>query len=260
MPGASIAETGRITDFVVAGGGCFGSYHTRQLVKGIRRGRLPADRVLVVDRNANCAASVEFAGEPLVEIAPGDWVSYLGGYLETARAAEAHLVPPPIGPHVALEWLKLALAFGAGEATLEETPLGRRAGLPYEHLDSRGNFFLSHAGWLCPTNCYEPEVCPATRGPRDWSMPETVRSLAADARPDLDGVMVFHSRHLGYGISTIPMRGLLEARDRAVALAAAGEAHVMVATVSHCHGVLGVLRLPSGAGTGQPQAAISVAK
>lgn len=244
----------------MAGGGCFGSYHTRQLVKGISRGRLPAERVLVVDRNADCAASVEFAGEPLVKIALGDWVSYLGGYLETARAAEAHLVPPPIGPHVALEWLKLALAFGAGEATLEQTPLGRGAGLPYEHLDSRGNFFLSHAGWLCPTNCYEPEVCPATKGPRDWSMPETVRSLASDARPDLDGVMVLHSRHLGYGISTIPMRELLGARDRAVALAAVGEAHIMVATVSHCHGVLGVLRLPLGAGAGRPQAAISVAK
>jgi hypothetical protein len=96
---------------------------------------------------------------------------------------------------------------------------------------------------LCPTNCYEPAVCPAIKDTRDWSMPETVTSLASESRPDLAQSFVFHSRHLAFGISTMPMQDLLDARDRALALASQAEVSILVATTSHCHGVLGVLRL-----------------
>lgn len=242
---ATSPQTRPISDFVVAGGGCFGSYHTRQLLKAIKRGRLNAERILVVDRRPDCQASHEFAGEPLVEIETGEWITYLSGYMETPRAPAAHLVPPPIGPHVALEWLRLAMAKDLSEVILEDVPVSYKVGLPYEHVDGKGNLFLSHADWLCPTNCYEPGICPAIKDTRDWSMPETVTELASESRPDLARSFVFHSRHLAFGISTIPMQELLDVSERALALASEGQASIMVATTSHCHGVMGVLRLSS---------------
>ena len=73
---------------VVIGGGQVGCYHTRQLLKALRAGRLPGERLLVVDRNHRCPATcVEPAHCPALHAAR-DWD--LGDLIEAEAQARGY--------------------------------------------------------------------------------------------------------------------------------------------------------------------------
>jgi hypothetical protein len=214
---------------VVIGGGRFGAYHARQLLKAVDRGL--AARVVVVDRDPRCPAFEELAGR--VEPVVSDWTSYLRRWLPRADPAD-QLVPAPLAPHLVWEWL-------AGELRASPSPPPRGWGLPYERPGPGGELYLSAAGWTCPATCVEPEHCPALHAPRDWDLADMLEEEAG-RRGYLPAV--FRCLHFAAGVGTIPAGGLLAARDRLRA-AAAGE--VIVATSSRCHAAVGALRLgPSG--------------
>jgi hypothetical protein len=99
---------------------------------------------------------------------------------------------------------------------------------------------VSFATWTCPVNCIEPAKCPATREVRDWSMPVTIRKVAHD-EPSLSGAAIFHCEHRTYGVGMIDAAAIAAADRQVSAWAAHGPSRVLVGTVSHCHGALGVL-------------------
>ena len=151
--------------------------------------------------------------------------------------------------------------------------------LPFEFTDKDSNHYISRAGWLCPTTCIEPRVCPAVKGVRDWDLDRDVRNFVAgqpvlasiSAAPKLQaanlangqqaafsqksltpaefgGVETFTCHHFVHGIGTVPARRLFEARTHLLEAALAlNPAHPVtrfaIATVSHCHGVVATLRL-----------------
>lgn len=239
-------------DLIIIGGGCYGCLHTRQLLKAQRRGKIRARRLVVVDRNPSCRALAEFAGEPLVEVVRAEWGEFLRGYLDGLGAAtEDRLVPAPFAPHLLFEWLLFAVGAAVPAIAVRRGSCALPLGLPYEHRDAQGNQFISAADWLCPATCIEPALCPAIKGPRDWELGEIVRTGAARAAglfaaESFAGVELFTCRHFAWGVGTIPVQALLNARARMVAaLAACGPAcepqRFLVGTVSSCHGVLAVL-------------------
>ena len=219
----------------VVGGGWFGSYHARQLLKAVRSGRLAGERLVVVDRDPGCAAAAEFADAPEVEIVTADWLAFLrercrpGPGVPRARA-EDRLVPAPLAPHLLWEWL-------AGELDAERLPPPRRWRLPYEQPGPAGEVYLSAAGWTCPATCVEPAHCPALHAPRDWDLASMIEERAAElgCRP-----AVFRCLHLANGVGAVPVGDLLAARDQA-----APGRPVLVATSSRCHAAVGLLR-PGG--------------
>src|SRR5579859_7733091 len=102
-------------DLIIIGGGCYGCYHTRQLLKAQRRGKIAAQRFLVVDRNPACRARTEFADEPLVEVVRADWSDFLLARLAHATPeSDDQLVPAPFAPHLLFEWLLAALRAAPG--------------------------------------------------------------------------------------------------------------------------------------------------
>ena len=232
----------RLMDLVVIGGGCYGCLHTRQLRKAHLYGKIRADRILVVDRHADCRASVEFAGDPLVRITQADWLTFLCDYLDRQPPdTDAQLVPAPFAPHLVLDWLAASLHRAFPRAVISRQPCELRLGLPYEHTDHSGNRFLSEAGWLCPATCIEPAVCPAIRKPRDWDLAERIRR-AAPAALGAHLTEVFLCRHFAYGVGAIPIRELVAARGRILAAVRSGSPlRAAIGTSSHCHGVVGIL-------------------
>src|SRR5690349_11569735 len=93
--------------FIVIGGGCYGSHHLKQLEKGRTKGRIgAADRIVVVDRNPACQVLREQAEQPNphVTVVQSDWLAYYQAHLDTLPA-DAEIVPAPIAPHLAAEWL-----------------------------------------------------------------------------------------------------------------------------------------------------------
>ncbi|HEY7982794.1 MAG TPA: hypothetical protein VID73_01420 [Ktedonobacterales bacterium] len=229
---------------IIIGGGCYGCYHTRQLLKARHRGKIAADAFIVVDRNPACRALSEFAAEPLVRVVRADWASFLRAELRDAAPDTGdRLVPAPFAPHLLCDWLLDAARAAAPERAIERVACDLTLGLPYEQGDTTGNRFISAAGWVCPATCIEPARCPAIHDIRTWELGEMVRAGAARAATPFHQVALFTCRHYAFGVGTIPVAELARARlDLAAALRAdAAPRRVLVGTVSACHGVLGEL-------------------
>ncbi len=223
-------------DFVIIGGGCYGSYYVRQLLQARDRGKLDWRQLLVLDRDADCAVAEKFGGRDVV-VEQCEWESWGDRLFDGSEGwGDCQLVPAPIAPHVVKHWLVTALE-AAGANVEGDRWTGEVPTLPYADTTDAGQLVLSHAPGLCPTNCIEPRMCPLTGGERTWDMPDTVREAASG----LDDVVVLECRHFAYGVGTIPMRAILDAFERLVNRRR--PADVGVATSSGCHALVDRLRL-----------------
>ena len=241
---------------VVVGGGCYGSYYVRQLGRASLADALGAERVLVVDRDPACrvAAELRSAGETNVELVVSDWTaffdSYLGDAAARAGASEGELpdaiVPSPLMPHLMYEWIERRARARWPNRMIETRPLDPPSGIPWQKRGADGTQYVSFAEWVCPVNCIEPALCPATRGPRSWSMPPAIVAATEEARlkgRNLAGPVIFHCQHRAYGVGMFDTRDVIAGDALVQRAAAASAAEVLVGTVSHCHGALTVLAI-----------------
>jgi hypothetical protein len=235
-------------ELVVIGGGCYGTYHARQLLKACHAGKLAAERIVVVDHNGDCRARRELGDDPLLEVASAEWQDFLDGYL-VAQHEDSYVVPAPFSPHLFYHWLVRACSAAYGRDAVAMEPASQSLGVPVEIPLANGQRAISYAPWICPATCVEPAVCPATKGPRDWSLAGAVRRFAADPASGVSESVVFPCYHLAHGIGAVPVRTLLQAREQLLTPTGQRPRRVAVATVSHCHGILGVLSLTGGKGT-----------
>ncbi|HET8645823.1 MAG TPA: hypothetical protein VFO85_10060 [Vicinamibacteria bacterium] len=214
--------------FAVVGGAEAGVFYVRQLLRAVEAGRLSTDAIVVVDRDPGCAAAR--VRDPRVRVEVADWSAWLDGWLDAADPAE-HLVPYHWAPHLLLGWIERSVARGGGFAQRAGTLAPR--GLPLERDTAAGDRALSYAGWICPVTCIEPDLCPHTRGPRDWSLAGDLEGPAAGER--FQGRLVFRCLHLVYGVGTIPVADIRQARERVLDGLREGGGRYLVATSSHCH-------------------------
>jgi hypothetical protein len=233
--------------FIVIGGGCYGSHHLKQLESGRAKGYIEAEaRIVVVDRNPTCQVVREQAARPnpFVTVVQSDWLAYYQAHIDTLPA-DAEIVPAPIAPHLAAEWLLWSLQQRLGAEAVQQAPFTETfGGLPYEYLSPGGDRFISAADWICPPNCRAPKQCPIIMAPRTCDLSTTIREFAA-ARPDryLEPI-IFTTVYRATGIETIPVGVFRAVRDRVLAQAAtstSGKA-LIVATCSPCHGATTLLQ------------------
>lgn len=119
--------------------------------------------------------------------------------------------------------------------------------MPWSRAGSDATHYVSFATWTCPINCIEPRVCPHTRGLRSWSMPVAVEEYAHEARAAAGkmSAAVLFCRHRAYGVGMFDTAEVLAA-DASIATAGANDsAEFIIGTVSHCHGALTRLVVPS---------------
>lgn len=239
----AVVEFGRI---VVIGGGCYGSWYAQQLTRAARSGALVADEVVVVDRNPACKVADglragAYDGLPL-RLERATWAEYLASWLAAGPSALARdaMVPSPLMPHLCFDWLMERARVRWPERAVSVAAVPRETGMPWERGAPDGRHYVSFAAWTCPVNCIEPTRCPATKGPRDWSMPPALAAYVAD-EPTLRGPVIFHCVHRTYGVGMIDAAGIAQADADIARWGEAGPLAVLVGTVSHCHGALGVL-------------------
>jgi hypothetical protein len=251
----------RFNRIVVIGGGCYGSWYAGQLARATERGALVAGEIIVVDRNPACKvaglmATGSYDAIPL-RLVQATWDTFLAVWLAEGPAALAHdaMVPSPLMPHLCLDWLMARARERWPERTVRVAPLPRPPEMPWERAAPDGRHYVSFATWTCPVNCIEPARCPATRGTRDWSLPPALAAYvergeagvgeqegrSAIAAPVLRGPVIFHCVHRTYGVGMIDAAGIAGADDDIARWGAHGPIAVLVGTVSHCHGALGVL-------------------
>ena len=249
------AATTTYGTIVVVGGGCYGRYYVRQLGRARRAGRLAYQRLLVVDRDPHCAVAAEPPDADAVaagaELVVSDWTSFFAGYLAEAVRAPVPaqrdaIVPSPLMPHLLYEWLAARARERWPGRAVDTVPLDRPPPTPWQRASPDGTHYVSFAEWMCPVNCIEPARCPATRGPRDWSMPAAMQRYADDEQAAgrlVAGPLVFHCTHRAYGVGMIDTAAVVAADAAVAAAGAGGPARVLVATVSHCHGAVNLLAI-----------------
>lgn len=238
--------------FIIFGGGCYGSFYARQLLRAAEAG-VAVGEIFVVDHNENPPARELIADS--LQFVRQDWDDFCDAYLGSLTEDSGdHIVPPPFTPHLALRWLLRRLSKDRPDLHWQLEPIRRMPGTPFQHQSSGGPLTLSHADWTCPVHCVEPATCPVTRGPRYWDLADTV-NLWADA---LDGVgqhvtetHLFQCLHYSHGVGTYPAARVVAARrSMARAAPAAGRPdRFLVGTVSRCHGALHLLTAVAGTDT-----------
>ena len=245
-----VREVQRYRAIVVVGGGCYGSYYVRQLIRANASGALTWDRVIVVDRDPECR--VRRDGLQGVDVATSAWAPWFADFLDTAsrsahRGAGDAIVPSPLMPHLLFDWLVDRARARWPDRDVSVTPVGTVGNVPWQRASAdEATRYVSFAEWMCPINCIEPARCPATRGPRSWTMPAAIADHVAGERAaghNVGGPFVFHCTHRAYGVGMIDVDAVVAA-DTAIATAAAsGPAGFIIGTASHCHGALGRLEI-----------------
>jgi hypothetical protein len=239
----------RFGDIVVVGGGCYGSYYVRQLTRARAAGAVEWERLLVVDRDAECAVARDAVP---VTFVCRDWARFFDGYLAeavtrgAAQIAGDAIVPSPLMPHLMSHWIVARARTRWPGRGIRMASLDGALDVPWQRAGDDGTHYVSFATWQCPINCIEPNICPHTRGPRTWSLPPTVRAFVEAERRRgrrLDGPAVFHCAHRAYGVGMFDVADVVAADALVARVAEARDAEVLLGTVSHCHGALAVLAL-----------------
>lgn len=238
---------------VVVGGGCYGGYYVRQLLRAERAGAITWDDLVVVDRDPACAVSALGVGDRPrgLRLVVSDWGEFFAAYLAAAAADAARLadaiVPSPLMPHLMADWLVARARARWAERAVGIAPIEPLSAIPWQRSGDDGTRYVSFAEWICPINCIEPARCPETRGARSWSLPVALASSSSDRADRASGAvpLLFHCTHRAYGVGMIDVRDVVTADATIAERGSAGEAAFLVGTVSHCHGALRCITIGS---------------
>jgi hypothetical protein len=236
-------------DIVIIGGGCYGSFYLGQLRTARARGAVGYRKVLVVDRDAGCAAGSD-REDGAWELVTADWGAFLDRWLDAEARDRDDLVdmivPSPMMPHLMAEWLERRARQRWPDRRVSLVPADASLGTPYDRLGRDGVRYVSYADWLCPVHCVEPLLCPMIKAPRTWEMAEAVTAWTAarSAERPVAGPALFSCRHVTYGVGMYPAHRAFEAFAALACVAdtpAGGD--LVVGSISSCHGAVALLRV-----------------
>ena len=234
-------------DVVIIGGGCYGSFYAGQLARARQRGAASWTRLCVIDHDPACQAAALLGEIPDSELIVEAWEPFLDHWLGGARTPDDQIVPSPLMPHLMATWVERQARNRWPGHAIGMVPATAEIGTPFDRLHPvDGVRYVSWADWLCPVHCIEPATCPVIGGPRSWEMGETVAAWTAaraQERPTV-GPALFACRHVVYGVGMYPAtraREALELLARGLAASPDG-VDLVVASVSACHGAVGMLR------------------
>jgi len=154
------------------------------------------------------------------------------------------IIVPAIPIHVTAEWIKNKLSKKNNILSFE-IPEDWLARLPHGMAVGGGRVVVSHADFICPDNCPEPEtICTHTGKPR----PKDLFRLLDEIRFDAVLPIVLRSYQILPGVGGIYPRDLFHALTLV-----RNNRHrpLMIATACRCHGVIDFIRL-------QPKSVASV--
>ena len=126
------------------GGGCYGGYYVRQLLRAQQAGAVEWDELVVVDREPACAVSVLGTVErpPRLRMIVSDWGEYFAQYLSASgeyapRDGDA-IVPSPLMPHLMADWLLARARARWPERDVRITPVETLPSIPWQRTGEDG--------------------------------------------------------------------------------------------------------------------------
>lgn len=211
------------TRFWVIGAGRFGQIAVDRITRHI-----PAASLTIVDKRP-----FTIHGDGITTICQ-DGIQWL--YTMLNEGAPVDMIVPAIPVHVVFDWLKLNIQkmFVIQPIEILEPWLSQ---LPHALRGNAGQAYVSHADFICPDNCPEPEkICTHTGKPRPLDLFRLLGNV------DFDDVLpiVIRSHQLLPGVGGIYPADLLDALD---IVRRNSHRPLMIATACRCHGVVDFMRL-----------------
>ncbi len=186
----------------VIGGGKFGRLAVRLLHKST-----PSAKIIVVDK------------KPISDLPPDIDVVCAEGveWLIEQRLSESlvTMIIPVIPIHLAAEWLKLKLGADGGIVSSEEIPENLLQQLPHPIRVRPDKIVISHADFICPENCSEPDtLCSYTHQLRPPPLYTILEEMdCGDLTP-----IIIRSRQFAPGVGGFYLKDLWHLLTRAKSL------------------------------------------
>jgi hypothetical protein len=214
----------------VLGAGRFGELAVKRLT-----GRLPDADIAVIDlRRDKLDKIIREYSTPRMTPLEADGLAHMN----RDDLSEDLWVVPAIPKHVAFQWFLNRLN-QFGKALTLPVPIELDGQVPNPYRVPEGTVYASHATFLCPDACSEPEdICTHTKQPRPTNLFEII------GRADVPGyrVIVVRSRQLAPGVGGYPISQLRETLGRIRAHAG----RFIVATSCRCHSVINAMTWEPG--------------
>jgi len=204
----------------IIGGGRFGLRAAGWL---LRQADMSVD-VTLVDLDRQCLKKARSLG---CATEAGDGVDFL--FRKMTQNSRPDWVVPAVPVHLAWEWCRLIL----GKNRLLSWPLPDEIAthLPNPMQGNDNQMYVSHADFLCPPNCNEPDDrCTMTGEPRKKDMFRLIAELNVQDIPSF----VMQSRQLGPGVGGYAPADLFDLAGQI----GRHYGRCLVATACRCHGVI----------------------
>ncbi|MHC1743813.1 MAG: hypothetical protein AB9873_12380 [Syntrophobacteraceae bacterium] len=142
-------------------------------------------------------------------------------------------VVPAVPRHVAFVWFVNRLD-RVGTVRVLPVPIELDVQVPNPYRVAEGTVYASHATFLCPDSCSEPEdVCTYTKRPRATNLFEIISRVEV---PEYRSIVV-RSRQLAPGVGGYPVAQLRKTLDQIRAHAG----RFIIATSCRCHSVINAM-------------------
>ena len=209
----------------IIGAGKFGQHALKGLAK-----RSEATHFVVVDpQDFDLSLALHETTSHTVEYIPEDGIHFLTENLKPDTVNTPSWIIPALPLHLAALWCQSVLTpemLSSIEIPMEIDPM-----LPNPMRGNNKDLYVSHAGFLCPSNCNEPDdYCTVTRSPRK---PDMFRILGALGLPGFRS-FVIRSHQLGPGIGGYRPTALFQLLDQIKT----HDKRLLVCTACRCHGVI----------------------
>lgn len=210
----------------ILGGGAFGKRAADSILQ-----HNPSVRITLVD----VQPSSEFPA--VITVIQEDAVSWLDEHLSPSSRVDK--IIPAVPLHLAAEWLLRKMA--ADNFTVEAVELENAylQALPHPLRQSVSQVTISHADFLCPPHCNEPEdICTYTKRPR----PTPLYQLLRDHNFHPFICHIIRSRQFAPGVGGFYPQDLWNIYKNIVSLP---NTPLLLATACKCHGIIDAFTLRS---------------
>ncbi len=208
----------------------YGNFGRRAVDQLIKKSHNPA-HLTVIDRN------LQEDVQDGVKYVCSDGVRYLVD--KFGRQGEVRRIIPALPVHLAAQWIKSRLV--AQGKTVEELPIPEEVVqlLPNAYHLSAADYAVSHADFICPSDCMEPEeICTHTGNPRPQPLYDLLGSL-----PAVEALaLTIRSHQLAPGVGGLYADELWRLFDR---VQRQEGRQLLLSTACKCHGLVSSFRFAS---------------
>lgn len=240
------APNSRTRHIYVLGGHALATGYAQALESGRRDGQIAFDELFCVTDDPKAKAIASLGQGSVISEAPARFILDYAADPSRQNLNDT-LVPDHTAKHVMLEVFMQMARERRPDLNCALSPFESDFTAPFSYKGENGALWaLSHATWTCPPDCDEPEICPHIQANRDWNFFESLPKLFESLSDAEYAKYRFGCIPLFKEIAQIPLPRIVSSlRDFDARLSGTPPRQVIVATHSHCHGILGSFELKS---------------